>query len=143
MHIKKEIIINADIKKVWKTFCQLEKWPMRTAFILEARWVTKDKWKKDSRFLQAIRGFGPVKQFKSEVKLINAEPFKKITWVGTRKLINGTHTFEFIKAGKNTKVLNYEHFKGPLAPLVFPLMRGHFEIYFAQFLDGLKKESER
>lgn len=143
MLIKKEVTINADVKKVWKTFSELEKWPVWSSCILKTRWLTREKWKKNSMFSQTIKGFGLIKQLKSKVKLISAEPFRKVTWVGARKLINGTHTFEFVRIGSRTKVLNYEAFKGPLAPILFPLVRKNFEICFGQFLDGLKKESER
>ena len=106
MLIKKEILINANIKKVWKIFSQLENWPKWSGCILKAKWISKDKWKKDSQFMQTVKGFGFIKQFKSNVKVIEIKPYKKVKWAGTRKLIKGTHAFEFIKIKGKTKVIN-------------------------------------
>ena len=143
MLIKKEILINADVKKVWKIFCKLERWNAWSGCIIQARWIYGEKWKPESMFLQTVKGFGIIKKFDSKVKLLEVESYKKATWSGTRKLINGTHTFEFQKIGGKTKVRNFENFKGILAPVLFPMFKNNFELYFGQFLEGLKKEAER
>lgn len=143
MLIKKEIIINADVKKVWKIFSDLEKWPEWSGYILKTKWISKEKWQPNAMFSQTTKGFGPVNQFVSKVKLIKVEPYKTIAWTGSRKLISGTHTFEFREVKNNTKVLNSEYFKGVLEPILGHLIKPKFEFYFEQFLDGLKKEAEK
>lgn len=143
MLIKKEILISADISKVWKIFSQLENWPKWSGCILKAKWISEDEWKKDSLFAQTAKGFGFIKQFKSDVRIVEIKPYKKVKWTGTRKLINGTHAFEFIKIDGKTKVINHEYFKGLLAPVLFPLFKNDFELHFEQFLNGLKKEAEK
>lgn len=143
MLIKKEILINADIKKVWKIFCELENWPKWGGYIIKTKWLTKTKWKDGSQFLQIVKGFGPMRKFKSTPKIIKIKNYNIIIWSGTRKLIRGEHAFEFQKIGSKTKVVNFEDFKGTLAPILFPLMKKNFEAYFKQFLKGLKKEAEK
>jgi len=141
--IKKEIMINANIKKVWNIFCQLENWPKWSGYITKTKWLSKQKWKVGSRFTQTIKGFGLFKDFKSIPKIVEIKPYKIITCAGTRKLIKGTHRFKFQKIGNKTKVVNIEYFTGPLAPIVFPLIKNKFEFYFEQFLNGLKKDAEK
>ena len=141
--IKKEIIINADIQKVWSIFSQLENWPKWGCYILQASWVSKNKWKVGSRFTQTIKGFLGFKEFKSNPEIITIEPYKIVTWAGTRKLIKGTHTFKFQKIGSKTKVSNEEYFTGLLAPILLPFFKNKFEFYFEEFLNGLKKETEK
>ena len=142
MLIKKEILINADVKKVWKIFCELERWHEWGGYIIKTKWMSKRKWKKGSQFLQVVNGFVPIKKFESTPRIIKIKNYKIVAWSGTRKLIRGEHTFEFQKIGSKTNVINFENFKGLLAPILFPLMKNNFEIYFEQFLEGLKKEAE-
>ena len=142
-HIKKEILIKSDIANVWKVFCELEKWPLWGGYIIKSEWISGKGWAKNSRFSQTVKGFWLISKFKSEPRILEVVPFKRVKWAGTRKLIKGTHTFLFKKIGRNTKVSNLENFSGILAPFVLPVMRGNFESYFEQFLEGLKRESER
>jgi len=143
MDIEKKIIINADVKQVWNKFCQLEKWPEWGGYIFETKWISGKKWAKGSRFSQTVKGFWLIKKFESSPKILEVKPFKLVRWAGTRRLVKGTHIFMFEKIGSKTRVLNIEHFSGILAPFAFPLLKANFNIYFQQFLEGLKKESER
>ncbi len=143
MLIKKEILIDADIKKVWKIFSELEKWPQWGGYIITTRWISKGKWKKNSKFLQIVKGFGFIKKFISNPKIIEIKQCRIIKWAGTRKFIKGVHTFKFNKIGNKTKVTNIEYFEGLLAPILFPFIKSNFEQYFEQFLKGLKKEAEK
>ena len=143
MIVQKEILIDANMEKVWKIFSGIGEWHKWSGCIINAEWTLGDKWKPESEFLQTVKGFGIIRQFDSKVRLLESEPCKKVTWRGTRKLISGTHTFEFLRMRNKTKVLNFEHFKGPLAPLLFPMFKNNFEHNFEQFLAGLKRESEK
>ena len=143
MLIKKEIVINSDVKKVWKMFCQLEGWPKWGGYIIDTRWIFGEKWKKGSQFLQVVKGFGVIKQLKSLAKVLEVKNYNAIKWAGTRKFIKGTHTFKFEKIGNKTRVTNIENFTGLLAPVIFPLIKNKFNMYFEQFLNGLKKEAEK
>ncbi len=143
MHIKKEILIDAKSEKIFQIFSDLERWHQWGGCIIKAMWISGREWQPESMFLQTVRGFGMIKKFDSKVKILESEPCKKVTWTGTRKLINGTHTFEFKGIGNKTKVSNFENFRGILAPVLFPLFKNNFEIYFEQFLEGLKKEAEK
>ena len=143
MIIKKEIIINSDIKKVWKIFSQIEEWHEWGGYILNAKWLSKSKWKINSMFVQSIKGFLFVEYYNSECIILKINPYKFVEWTGTRKLIRGVHFFKFTKIGNKTKVSNIEYFKGPLAPIIFPFIRNKFKLYFEQFLNGLKKEAEK
>mgnify|MGYP001614861096 CR=1 FL=1 len=143
MQIKKEILINADVKKVWKIFSKLERWSMWSDCITNAKWISKTEWKTGSKFTQTVKGFGIFRAFKSNPVILDVKLFKLISWSGTRKLIKGVHTFKFQKIGNKTKVLNIEHFRGLLAPFIFPLIKNKFGLYFEQFLNGLKIEAEK
>ncbi len=143
MTIKKETIINADIKKVWNVFSELEKWPDWSGYHIDAKWNSKNKWKKGSEFMQHSKGFGIIPNFKSNSKIIEIEPYSRVTWAGTRSWIKGTHTLEFKKVRNKTKVINKEVFTGLLSPIFYPLIKKKFNEYFADFLIGLKKEAEK
>ena len=143
MPIKKEIIINSDIKKVWKIFSQIEKWPEWGGYIKHAKWLSEKKWKRGSRFIQIIKGFGIFKDFKSDVTMLNVMPAKYVEWTGKRRLMRGVHSFKFIKTANKTKVVNEEYFEGLLSPFIFPFIKKNFGVYFEQFNQGLKKEAEK
>ena len=101
--IKKEIIINSNIKKVWKTFSQLEKWPIWGGYILNAKWISERKWTKGSKFTQVIEGFWFFKSFKSNPEVIEIKPLHKVTWHGSRKYMQGVHTFIFEKKKRRSR----------------------------------------
>lgn len=143
MLIQKEIIINADIKDVWEIFYDLERWPEWSSYIIETKWITKGKWEKGCKFIQVVKGFGIIKKFQSKSIIKEVKPYNTVTWYGTRKWIMGTHTFKFQKIKNKTKVKNFEYFSGFAAPLLFPFFKNNFNLYFKQFLYGLKKESEK
>jgi hypothetical protein len=143
MKIKKEIVIDADVKKVWKAFSDLERWPEWSGYILRAKWLTSRRWENNSRFTQTIKGFFVFNKFVSFPKIIDVEPYRCVTWTGTRRLIRGIHTLKFEKINKITKVTNLEFFRGPLAAIIFPLVKNKFNLYFKQFLEGLKRECEK
>lgn len=143
MLVKKEIIINADVKKVWKVFSELEKWHEWGGYILKAQWLSKRRWQVGSQFAQIVKGFGPIRKLESNPKIIEIRNYSHVTWTGTRKLIRGIHTFKFQKIGNKTKVSNIEYFRGLLAPVLSPLIKNNFDLYFEQFLNGLKKEAEK
>jgi len=142
MIIKKYILINSPPKKVWKSFSQLEKWPEYCNYIEKAYWTSPKKWALNSTFVQIIK-IGLIRRV-SHPKIIKIKKGKYATWTGTGSLVQGIHSLKFEKIGKNkTKVINKEYFKGPLAFIIFPLIKNKFEKYFEQFLKGLKKESEK
>ena len=143
MLVKKGILINADIKKVWKTFCQLEKWPKWGAYITKTKWLSNDKWQVGSVFVQTIKGFMFAKGYNSKCRILKINPYKVVKWRGTRKLVYGTHSLKFQKIGTKTKISNIEYFRGPLAPIIFPFVKNRFESNFEQFNKGLKKEAEK
>jgi len=141
--IKKEIMIDSDIKNVWDAFCKIESWNSYCNEIIEAKWISKEKWKLNSRFTQTIKLFPLIGIFKSNPKFLKIAPFKEAAWKGNRKLICGVHTFKFKKIGKKTKVSNIEYFKGHLAFFILPLIKRRFEKYFENFNQGLKTEAEK
>jgi len=142
MLIKKEIIINAPVNKVWKIFLELEKWAEWSDYIYKAYWTSKDKWKVNSTFVQIVKGPFQQKQV-SKPRILKVIPNKQVTWIGTRALIKGKHTFTFEKANKKTKIRNIETFHGILAPFIFPFIKKSFELYFEQFLLELKYKVEK
>ena len=142
MLVKKEVLISADIKKVWEVFSQLENWPKWGGYILKTKWISGSRWERNSKFVQKISGFLFIDSYSSRCEILEIRKLKFVEWRGTRKLMQGTHSFKFQKTGKKTKVSNIEYFKGPLAPLIFPLIKNKFEIYFEQFNQGLKNECE-
>ncbi|MBW2977195.1 SRPBCC family protein [Candidatus Woesearchaeota archaeon] len=143
MRIYKEIIINAPVKKVWRVFSELEKWPKWGGYVLDACWTSGKKWALNSTFKQVMKGVYPIKKINSNPQIIKIKPGAYATWEGRRKLLKGVHTFKFEGINKKTKVANIEHFKGPLAPVIFPFIKHKFEKYFWQFLNGLKREAEK
>ena len=143
MLVNKEIIINADIKKVWRIFSRLEEWPKWGGYIIKTKWLSKRKWKTGAMLKQTIKGFDIMKEYTSISKIIEAKPYNLVIWTGTGLLVRGIHTIKFEKIDKKTKVSNIEQLKGPLAPIIAPFVKDKFEIYFEQFLDGLKIEAEK
>ena len=141
--IKKEIIINAPVKRVWKIFSDIERWPELSDYISKAYWTTSKKWTLDSSFTQIILGIVPFMNNVSHIRFIKIIPAKIVTWTGSRKLIRGVHTLKFENINNKTKVINLEYFKGPLAPFIFPFIKNRFERFFEQFLRGLKAEAEK
>ena len=138
--IKKEIVINSDVKKVWKVFSQLENWPKWGHYILSAKWLSGKKWKTNSTFIQKIKGFLFFKVYSSKCRVLKTEKYRLIKWEGTRKLIQGVHLLKFEKIGSKTKFSNIEYFKGPLAPFIYPFIKKRFELYYEKFNKGLKRE---
>lgn len=143
MLIKKEIIINAPPKKVWKTFSKLEKWPEWSSHIVKAYWTSPKKWALNSTFTQIVKKVVPFKNLASNSKILKIKTYAVVIWTGSRTLIRGIHTFKFDKIKNKTKVQNIEKFTGVLAPFIFPFIKKKFELYFEQFLRELKKESEK
>ena len=142
MQIYKEVEINAPINKVWKAFSQLEKWPKYCDCIKKAYWTSPKKWSLNSTFVQIIK-IGPIKKTSYPI-IIKIKKGKYVAWTGTGSLVQGVHTLMFKKINNNqTKVINREYFKGILALIIFPFIKNKFEEYFGQFLNGLKKESEK
>ena len=142
MKLTKEIIINASSQKAWKAFSQLEKWPVYCDYIRKAYWTSPEKWSLNSTFTQVIK-IGILKRV-SHPRVINIKKGKYVTWTGTGSLVLGVHTLIFERINDNkTKVINKEYFKGILAQIIFPFIKNKFEEYFWQFLNGLKRESEK
>jgi len=141
--IKREIIVNSDIKKVWRIFSQLENWPKWGYYILGAKWLSKSRWKPNSMFIQKIRGFLFFKVYNSKCRILKVEKYKLIKWEGTRKLIQGVHILKFEKIGNKTKFSNIEYFKGPLASFIYPLVKKRFNFDYGKFNSGLKREVEK
>ena len=161
MLVKKEIIINANVKRVWRIFSRLEEWPKWGGYIIRTKWLSKTKWKRGAMLKQTIKGFDIMKEYTSISKIIEAKSHNLVIWTGTGLLVRGIHTIKFEKIDntrKNqrfsryrkskgfsckTKVSNIEQLKGPLAPIIAPFVKDKFEIYFEQFLEGLKREAEK
>ena len=141
--IKKEIIINSDVKKVWKVFCKMENWPKWGYYVLSAKWLSNSKWKTNSKFIQKIKSLLFFKIYNSKCRILKIKKYRLIEWEGTRKLIQGVHSLKFKKIGNKTKFSNMEYFKGPLAPLIYPLIKKRLELYYEKFNKGLKREAEK
>ena len=142
MQIKRDLIVNAPVSKVWKTFSKLEKWTDYSGYIKKACWTSPEKWSLNSTFTQVIK-IGILKRV-SHPRIIKIKKCNYVTWTGTGSLVQGVHTLIFEKINnKKTKAVNTEYFKGILAPIIFPFIKNKFEEYFWQFLNGLKRESEK
>lgn len=110
--------------------------------IKKAYWTSPEKWYLDLTFVQIIKLWS-IKRV-SHPRIIKIKKGKYVTWTGTGHLVQGVHTIVFEKISKNkSKVVNEEYFKGILAPIIFPFIKGKFDRYFEQFLDGLKRECEK
>lgn len=143
MQVKKEIIINASPEKVWDIFSDIERWPEICDYISKVQWTSETRWNLNSTFQQVVKNIVPFRNLVSNAKIISINPGKSVTWCGSRKLIRGFHTLNFEGLNEQTKVINIEKFKGPLAPILFPFIKRRFERYFEQFLIGLKREVEK
>ena len=143
MLVKKEIIINANVKRVWRIFSRLEEWPKWGGYIIRTKWLSKTKWKRGAMLKQTIKGFDIMKEYTSISKIIEAKSHNLVIWTGTGLLVRGIHTIKFQRINNRTKVSNIEQLKGPLAPFIAPFVKDKFEIYFEEFLRGLKREAEK
>ncbi len=118
------IEISADSDKVWETIVEMDHYP---------------QWNSQIRFLGGKLALGGqihlrldplgAKGYDFKATITRYEPGKHLTWLGTtgiKGVFDGEHHFklERISASK-TRLSNYEHFSGILAPIFrrLPMMK--------------------
>jgi len=139
--IRHKIFIRATPRKIWSVFSQLGNWRTISPMYMYAKHVCGEPWAVNSKFTFAI-DYGIFKS-SSVARITECMPGRKVTWVGTKPLIRGKHTFVFRKLSKGTEVLNYEEFTGIGIPIIPILnLKAKINKSFQLFLEGLKKMSE-
>jgi uncharacterized membrane protein len=140
--IEEKILINAPPKEVWKLFSNLDNWPKFNPMYKYAKQLSEDEFEVGSHF-EFYSEIGMIKS-KSLTTVLRSEPPNLISWMGSKKILRGKHTFAFNEVANGTEVTNYEEFTGPGIPLFLILgLKSKMRESFKVFLKGLKKECER
>ncbi len=146
--------------KLWAAWADLTRWPAWSAPMVEsARWVGPPGWRKGARFEQQLdlgprdfpgESFGPFNWLvraagrrTAQAQVVAVESGRSVGWRGGaqrpgRRWFRTYHVWTFQDmAGGGTLVTDVEVFDGPLAGLLKPIVRRHWNGYFARAVAGL------
>jgi len=141
MFIEESVLINADLKKIWKTFTDLTCW---ADWNTVAREVASDSGRieEGDRFTFCLRPFSvPIM---IEPKIEEVVPREKVVWTGTKFGIFSRHEFLFQQVANSVLVTSRETFRGlPLlfGSLAFP--ESTVRELTVGMMNDLKKASEK
>jgi len=141
MIIEESVLINADIKKIWKTFTDLTCW---ADWNTVAGKVASDSGRieEGERFTFCLRPFSvPVTV---RPKIVEVIPAEKIVWSGSKFGIFSRHEFLFKQASNGVLVTSRETFRGLqllLARRTFP--RKTIRELTINMLQDLKRAAEK
>ena len=141
MTIEESVLINADIKHIWKTFTVLTCW---------ADWNTvaskvgsgSGRIEEGERFTFCLRPFSvPII---IEPKIEEVVPRERVVWTGTKFGILSRHEFLFQQATNGVLVTSRETFRGlPLLFGGFTFPEGTVRKLTIGMLNDLKKAAEK
>lgn len=119
--VEESIVVQAPPGKVWRVFRDVESWPAWNPVVMSARHLSGHGWEIGSTFHLELRPGRFATTFQPSI--IEANPGRRVTWVGEGMGVVGRHTFTFEQQGANTVVTSREAFSGPflwLMRLIFP-----------------------
>jgi len=114
MVIEESILINADLRKIWKTFTDLTCWADWNTVAIGAESVS-GRLEEGERFTFCLRPFSV--QILIEPKIEEVVPREKVVWTGTKFGIFSRHEFLFQQVANGVLVTSRETFRG--LPLLF------------------------
>jgi len=140
MLIEESVLINADIKKIWRIFTDLTCWAEWNTIATKAACRT-GRIEEGMRFTFSIRPFSvPVTV---RPKIVEVVPAEKIVWSGSKFGIFSRHEFLFQQASNGVLVTSRETFRGVqllLARRTFP--RKTIRELTINMLQDLKRAAE-
>lgn len=139
--LKQVILSDSGIQKIWEIFSNINNWPKINPVFKYAKPIGNFKWKAGHHF-EFFSDYGIIKS-KSVCTIIECNPKKSVTWVGSKKFIIGKHSLFFKKVKNNIEVTNYEEFTGIGAYLLNFGLKSKIDKSLKLFLEGLKREAEK
>jgi len=114
MIIEEAVLINGDLKKIWKTFTDLTCWADWNTI---ASRVASDsgRLEEGERFTFCLRPFSVPLMIEPTIEEV--VPQEKVVWTGTKFGIFSRHEFLFQQAANGVLVTSRETFRG--LPLLF------------------------
>ncbi len=114
MVIEESVLINAELKKIWKTFTDLTCWADWNTVASKAA-SDSGRLEEGEKFTFCLRPFSvPIM---IEPKIEEVIPREKVVWTGTKFGIFSRHEFLFQQAANGVLVTSRETFRG--LPLLF------------------------
>ena len=114
MIIEESVLINGDLKTIWKTFTDLTCWADWNTVASKAA-SDSGRIEEGERFSFCLRPFSvPIM---IEPKIEEVVPREKVVWTGTKFGIFSRHEFLFQEAANGVLVTSRETFRG--LPLLF------------------------
>jgi hypothetical protein len=114
MVIEESVLINGDLKDIWKTFTDLTCWAEWNSVATDAA-SGSGRLEEGKRFTFCLRPFSvPIM---IEPKIAEVVPQEKVVWTGTKFGIFSRHEFLFQQAANGVLVTSRETFRG--LPLLF------------------------
>jgi hypothetical protein len=114
MVIEESVLINAELKKIWKTFTDLTCWADWNTVATGAESVS-GRLEEGERFTFCLRPFAMPIQI--DPKIEEVVPREKVVWTGTKFGIFSRHEFLFQQVANGVLVTSRETFRG--LPLLF------------------------
>jgi|Deesub1362A_J573_1020465.scaffolds.fasta_scaffold16738_2 uncharacterized membrane protein len=122
MIIEEAVLINADIKKIWELFSNLNTWPGWNSVLRNIDNHKECRIESIGSFQCRISLFSIPINFK--VVIEEVLPLKKIVWRSSKFGIYSRHEFLFEDLGENVKVASIETLNGPSIKISGPLFPG-------------------
>ncbi len=114
MIIEETILINADIKRIWKTFTDLTRWADWNTAATDAA-SDSGRIEEGEKFTFCLRVFTVPIVLEPEVEEV--VPHEKVVWSGAMSGISSRHEFLFQQVANGVLVTSRESFRG--LPLLF------------------------
>jgi hypothetical protein len=141
MVIEESILINAELKKVWKIFTDLACWADWNTVASRAA-SDSGRLEEGEKFTFCLRPFSvPIM---IEPKIEEVVPREKVVWTGTKFGIFSRHEFLFQQVANGVLVTSREAFRG--MPLLFggiTFPESTVRELTVEMLNDLKKASEK
>ena len=142
MVIKEEIVINAPLSVVWRTFSHMEDWDnWNTACRSCCITAGDEELSPGTCFSFVIRPLAfPLKV---QPRVVKCDPGREVIWEGDKLGINASHTWQFREEDGKVELLSVESFKGPMVWMGYLLsVPERLHNLTVEFLQTLKKASE-
>jgi len=140
MVIEEELLINAPLEKVWKTFTDLTCWVNWNSVLKDVS-TDHDSIQKGETFSCSLRPFIFPVHFETFIE--EAALYERVVWSGSKFGIFARHEFIFEKIEDSVRVTSRETFKGITMEnmkLIFPAWR--IRELTKSLLTDLKEASE-
>lgn len=132
--VRKEIVMNAPIEKVWQTLTDIDRWPQWQEAVSNAK--IESSLIPGGIFRWNSGGMNLV----STLKLV--EPQRSIGWTGEAMGTHAVHVWHFENVAGGTKVVTEESLSGWLPRLLRVFMPRFLDNSLTKTLDDLRKASE-